>query len=192
MNEYVGVYAILAAMPMWLVVLVALVIGVAVPFVIADQTSGLFFNYSYSGMIGDICLLVVVLIGATVIERGAPLPGWYASMWAQAIWFVLCAAVGVMLVTVTTPWPTAAWPDRYHNAVVVPLFLFFVPLLMLAVFRNGSPTEAIVCAMLTGAWVGLVYYDFADDRMNQPARLEREFHISLVHGRLVPRLVRHD
>jgi len=183
MSEYSGIFALLARVPMWATVFVALVVGMAIPFVIADRTSGLFFNFSYSGMIGDICLLTVVLIGATVIQREVPIPSWFAGMWPQIIWFAACIAVGVFLVTVATPWPIATWPDRYHNAVTVSLFLFLVPLMALAILYGGNRTETTVALLLIAIWGGLVVYDFKNDRMDQPARLERLFGLKLVNDR---------
>lgn len=183
MSAYAGVFALTMGIPVWAIVFFALIIGIGIPFVIADRASGLFFNFSYSGMVGDICLLTVVLVGIAVIQRGASLPAWLANGTTQAIWLVLCIVVGILLVTISTPWPTATWPDRYHNCVVVPLFLFFTPLAVLATLYNGNRVEVVVSLLLIATWGGLVVYDFRDGRINQPGRLERLFDIKLVNGR---------
>lgn len=181
---YTGVFSLLAGVQMWVIVFVALMIGFAVPFVIADRTTGLFFNFSYSGTIGDICLMTVVLIGVTILQRGAPLPLWFSSANSQIVWLIVCGTAGILLVMLTTPWPTATWPDRYHNAVVAPLFLFLLPLVLLAIWYNGTPTERGVSLLLVAVWLVFVFYDFAGERINQPARLEKLYGLKVVDGRL--------
>ena len=77
MNHYTGIFQLFAVVPVWVVALFVLMIGIGVPFVIADRTTGLFFNVSYSGVLGDLCLIIVVLIGTTVIQDGLPFPTWF-------------------------------------------------------------------------------------------------------------------
>lgn len=181
----IGVFKLLAVVPMWAIALFILVTTIAVPFIIADRATGLFFNFSYSGVVGDACLIVVVLIGVTVIQRGAPLPLWFAGVWPQVILATICIAIGVLLVTMSTPWPIETWPDRYHNASVVPILLFLVPMMILVIFFNGTRIEWSIGLLLVMIWAVLVVYDFHDNRMNQPARLEKMFGIELVDGRFV-------
>lgn len=187
MSGYVGVFALMAAVPMWIIVLVALIIGVVIPFVIADRVSGLFFNYSYSRMIGNIGLLTVILIGVTVLERGDPLPAWFASTVLQTSWLLICIVVGILLVVVNSYLPIATWPDRYHNAVVVLLFLFFVPLAMLVIFNNGRYYEVVASSLLLVVWAAFGVYDLADDRIDQPARLEEQYGIVFSNEHFVRR-----
>lgn len=188
MSAYGGVFGFLAYTPQWVTLLIALTTGLAIPFVIADQKTGLFYNFSYSGMIGDLGFLVVLFIGIGVVQRGAPLPYWFAGLWPQLLWFAVCVAIGAYLVTATTPWPIASWPDRYHNAVIAPLFLFLLPLLILATLSNGNWIEKTVTGLLIGIWAVLVLYDFAEHRINQPERLERQFNIELRDGQYVTKL----
>ncbi len=207
MSEYTGVFAILAKAPLWVILFFFFVVNIGIPFVIADKKSGLSFNYSYSGIIGDLCcFLTVFVIGITVIQRGVSLPGWINSAWVQVIWLAICVAAGIYLITATTPWPITAWPDRYHNAVIVPFFAFFLPPLLVAIWNGRNLTEWPAAFLLVAVWAALVVYDFKSDRINQPARLEKQFridiesgmlqpghyraHIVLEDGRMVPRLTR--
>lgn len=207
MNEYTGVFALLAKAPLWVILFVFVVVNIGIPFVIADRKSELSFNFSYSGVIGDLCcFLTVFVIGITVIRRGVSLPEWFAGAGPQAIWLVVCIAAGIYLVTAATPWPTATWPDRYHNAVIVPLLLFFMVPMVLSIWYGGDRAETSAAFLLVAVWAALVVYDFKDDRINQPARLEKQFridiksdmlqpghyraHIVLEDERLVPRLTR--
>lgn len=175
MNTYTGVFALFAATPIWAIVLVALYVSFAIPIIIANRVSGLFFNYSYSGMIGDIGLLVVILIGATVIQRGEFLPSWLTSAWFQGVWLVSCIAIGIRLGRDNFLLPTATWPDIYHNAISVPLFMFFGMLMFFATIFAGKPYEIQASIALVLIWGILVLYDFVDDRIDQPARLENQF-----------------
>lgn len=184
MNTYTGVFALFAATPIWAIVLVALIIGFAVPFIIADRVSGLFFNYSYSGMVGDMGLLVVILIGATVIQRGELLPSWLTSAWFQGVWLVACIAIGIRLGRDNFLLPTATWPDIYHNAASVPIYLFFCFLSLLTILFGGKPYEIQAGIALVLIWGILVVYDFVDGRIDQPARLEQQFGIQFVNRRL--------
>ena len=183
MSAYVGVYSILAAMPIWEVVFIGLVVGYALPFLIADRTVGLFFNYSYSGMLGDIGLFTVILVGIEVVRQGLPLPAWFSSILPQTAWLVLCVAAGIFVVVTNIVWPTDTLPNRYHNGVVAPLFLFFAPLMLLATFSNGSRFEIVVSVLLVAVWVSLVIYDYRSGRIKQNERLAREFGIHVILGR---------
>lgn len=163
---------------------IALVIGFGVPFVISDRIQGLFFNVSYAGTLGDIGLFIVALIGTTVIQRGGPLPTWFAGT-TQLAWLIICALIGYFLATKITPWPINTWPNRYHNGVIVPVFLFFVPMMLLATLCNGNRVEIATSFLLIAIWAALVVYDFKDDRIRQSERLERMFGLTLVDGRFV-------
>jgi len=186
MNHYTGIFQLFAVVPVWVVALFVLMIGIGVPFVIADRTTGLFFNVSYSGVLGDLCLIIVVLIGTTVIQDGLPFPTWFSSVWPQLVWAGVCLVVGFVLVTADTPWPIATWPDRYHNFVVVPVLLFLLPLLLLAILYNGNATEMAMGGLLIVLWCGLGVYDFETERINQPEYVAKKFGLQFEKGRIVP------
>ncbi len=190
MGAHEGLFRLIAVSPVWAIALFVLVFctSIGILFVLADQKSGLFFNVSYSGTFGDLCLTIAVLIGTAVIQRGAPLPTWFSSIGVQTSWFVCCSIIGIILATTTTLWPTATWPDRYHNLVVVPLFLFIVPMTMLAVLYNGNRMEITAECFMVAIWAGLAYYDFRDNRLNQPEWLQKHFGIRLVHDRFERKL----
>lgn len=186
MVPYAGVFKLLYATEIWVALLVAGIIGVVIPFLLADRKLGLFYNYSYSGVIGDFGFIVVIAIGMSVIQRGEPLPEWLLSYWFQLGWLVVCIAVGIKLGKENFFLPTATWPDMYHNIVLVPIFMYFVMATGIpVVFVNGRTHEAVACVALVLVWLGLVLYDITDERIDQPARLQREFHIELRDGKFV-------
>ncbi|HEY4501424.1 MAG TPA: hypothetical protein VJI70_04175 [Candidatus Paceibacterota bacterium] len=185
MSEYEGAFKLLAAVPVWMTALFVAIMCVAIPFVLADRTTGLFFNVSYSGVVGDLCLIIVILIGVTVIQRGALLPVWFSGMWPQVLWSAVCVTVGIILVTMTTPWPTETWPDRYHNFVTVPIFLFLLPLMVLTIIYNGNRVEMVMSCLLVAIWGSFVLYDFRTERMNQPEYVTKKFGLQFQNGRIV-------
>ncbi len=189
-NEYAGLFKLLATVPMWAVALFILLVGTSIglSYLIGDKTSGVYFNTSYSSTMGDLCLCVVVLIGVTVLQRGEPIPEWFSGLRSQVVWFAISMTVGILLVTVTTPLPHAEWPDRYHNFVVVPMYLFLLPMMLLAIMYNGSRAEVAAGCALMAIWAALVIYDFHDSRINQRQWLGERFGIRFEQGHIVKML----
>lgn len=193
MDGYVGIFRLLAVTPVWAAALFILVLcsPLGIMFVLADRSTGLFFNVSYSGVIGDMLLTIAILIGVTVLKRGAPLPTiWYghSTIWPQIIWLLVCVAVGITLFispSHSTPLTNETLPDRYHNLVVVPVYLFLVPAMALVIVYNGTVAEIVIGLLLVAIWACLVWFDYDNNRLNQPEYVHQRFGLHFQAGRIV-------
>jgi len=183
MPDYVGIFKLIATTRWWVTLGVLLAVGWAIPFVIADRGTKLFYNFSYSGMIGDLCLLIVICIGITMLQRGEALPIWFSGGVTQILWLIICIGMGAYLGSADTPWPIESPADRYHNMITVPVFMFLLPLMILAIKHGGDEVEWPTVWVLVLVWAALGVYDGATNRLNQPKRLSRMFGVVLVDGK---------
>jgi len=181
--NYEGVFALLTAVPVWLITLCICVICQTVGFVLADRSVGLSFNVSYASVIGDLCLNIIILIGATVLQRNAPLPAGFGSG-PQVLWLVVCITVGIVFANMTAPLPNMILPDRYHNLVVVPVYLFLIPLMVLTILHNGTRSEIVVCCTLIAVWGLFFWFDFSHERLNQPEYIIKHLGLRFEKGRI--------
>lgn len=185
---YAGVFKILAETPMWTIVLVFLVIGTSLglAFIIGDRTNGIYFNTSYSSVVGDLCLSVILLIGVTVLQRGEPLPAWMLQTGVHLGLVVLALAIGYVINT-KAPAPYA-WSERYHSFVVVPFYIVMLPLMTLAIIYGGTEVEKKAALALLVSWLALVVYDFADGRIDQRKWVAEKFGVEFTaKGAVKPR-----
>ncbi|GEM_PF-862375 len=185
--DYVGLFLVIGHTPVWGTVLFVLLFATPLGFifVVADRTS-MFTNVSYSGVLGAISMVVVVLIGATVVQRGAPLPPSLMGISGQVVWAVACFGVGIR-VGLYTPWLPNRWPDLYYYLVGGPVGAFLAVPMALATFYNGDRAEKTASAVLAVIWLGLVAYDWYNQRLDQPEWIWRRHGIRWVRDRFVCR-----
>jgi hypothetical protein len=187
-NEYLGIFKLLAITPVWAIALFMFAVcsPLGIMFVLADRRTGLFFNVSYSGMIGDMLLTIAILIGVTVLQRGTVLPGWAGNIPLQFSWTVFCCvtATRIMFKKRTFPLPTDTAPDFYHNLIVFPIYMFLVPIALIIIWNGGTLPEITFGFGFVVIWATLAIGDYETGRLGQPRYVSCHFGLAFRNGRI--------
>jgi len=166
MENLVGSYYLLSALPIWATALIMYMLTQGVLFVLRDWCEGLYYNTSYSAVLGDGALVCIVLMAAEILQRGAPWPAWVRGGLFQNGLFHFVAlfaslSLGVVWLILDQP---KQWGDRYHHAVVAPLLCYLGVTLLPVIFLNGKGWEIAATIFLILIWIGLVIYDVRTQR----------------------------
>ena len=165
--NYYGSYYLLKELPIWTTALIFGLILVAV-LVGRDFFEGLAYNVSYSSSIGDVGLLVIVLIGATILkENRAIIPEWLQKEWVHIFLFILCILIGIIISFLTLKSRSGQEMDIFHDVVIVPIFLYLLFTLMPLIYKNGTWIEKTATVLLFVLWTSLVVIDNKQGRINQ-------------------------
>jgi len=164
MNNYVGSHWVLNALPIWATALIMYVLVQGVLFVLRDKCEGLYYNTSYSAVLGDGALVVVLLMAAAILQRGSAMPEWLQNR----NYHIGALLSGLMLgvVWLIRDYPEQ-WGDRYHHLVIAPLLCYFGITLVPVIFKNGTKVEIVATICLVAVWAVLCVYDAKTDRLNQ-------------------------
>lgn len=157
----------LTVLPTWATVLILFMVTIGVIFILRDRCEGLFYNTSYSAMIGDGTLLVVVLIAAEILKRGIlPLksPEWMSLTEFHIFAGIVGAVLGFAWLELDQP---KQWGDRYHHLVIAPLLCYLLLTLLPVIFKNGTSVEITATICLIALWAVLFVYDAKTKRLDQ-------------------------
>jgi len=159
-----GSLFVLEALPIWASGLILYGLTLFVIPIARDLFEGLPYQVAYSAQIGDPLLIGAVLIAATILQRGQPLPDWVASRAFNLVSVLVGIGVGLAWLILSK---TTRFGDLYHNAVVVPLMLYLGITVAPVVAFNGTRPEKAWVILLTTSWLICVLWDFASGRLNQ-------------------------
>lgn len=163
-------YNVLSQLPLWGL---ALALYLLTGFVVdagRETLEGFSYNVSHAARYGDIGLIVIVLIGATVIKRLDIPPSWLTSDMLHLAVAGICLAIGVVIeisVMANSQWQLGQAVDVYHNLVIVPLFLYLLIILLPLICSNGTGCEKVATLFFLLLWLMLVIYDAKVNRLNQ-------------------------
>ncbi len=164
MNNLHGSYYILTALPIWATALILYMATQGVLFILRDRYEGLYYNTSYSAVLGDGALVVVGLMAAEILQRGASLP-WFVQGWDyHQVAGSLGALIGIIWLAHDCP---KQWGDRYHHAFIAPLLCYLGLTLLPVIFWNGTWMEIAATIILILLWAVLVVYDAKTNRLDQ-------------------------
>ena len=107
-----GSHYILTVLPIWLTALVLYVVTLGAIFVLRDRFEGLFYNTSYSAMLGDGALMVAVLMAAEILKREGGPPDFGSHGFYHANALLAGILVGFIWWMVDRP---EQWADVYHH-----------------------------------------------------------------------------
>lgn len=165
MNNLYGSYYVLTMLPIWATALIMYMLTIGVLFILRDIFEGLFYNTSYSAMLGDGALVVVGLMTAGILQRGGvSLPTWAQGILFHQFSFFAAGLLGFVWSLLDQP---KQWGDRYHHAVIAPLLCYLGLTLLPVIFWNGTRIEITATVLLILLWAGLVVYDAVTRRLNQ-------------------------
>lgn len=145
---------------------------------------GMLYDVSFASSIGDKALLVVVLICATMLQRGARIPEWLQSDRIHLMLCSICFAVGIMTCALTLSSRQGREMDAWHDIIIVPLFAYLAFTLLPVVFirenrkfMNATRAElaVVVCCILI--WAALGWFDASQGLLIQRAWLSQHTHL---------------
>jgi hypothetical protein len=168
-TQLVGSHYLLSALPIWASALIMYGITVGAIYVARDFFEGLPYQVSYSAQFGDTALAGAVLIAATVLQRGSPLPWRLASEYFHVLAGVVSVSFGILWWSRDRPRHLG---DIYHHLFVAPLILYLAITLLPVILSNGTRVERLAVFCLALVWAALVRFDLKHNRLNQRQWLE--------------------
>jgi hypothetical protein len=168
MNHFVGIHAFLYSTEIWATVLLLYMFTLGALHLGREYFEGVPYQVAHSAQFGDAALIGVVLIAATVLQRGSvTLPGWLLSGLFHFTVALSAVCLGVLVSLGTLHARSGHIMDIYHDIVIAPAFVYFAVTLLPVIWLCGNPNEirATVCLILF--WAVLVAYDIKCGRMNQ-------------------------
>jgi asparagine N-glycosylation enzyme membrane subunit Stt3 len=123
------------------------------------------YQVSASAFLGDIALTIFVYTGATMINSGNFDPiGWLGSQGFH--WVIIGVALVCSLVYYKNTKPKYLG-DVYHAVVILPLFMYFILVLVPVYYYYCSFSQGLVGLGLLLFWVLSVVYDMKEERLDQ-------------------------
>jgi hypothetical protein len=164
MPELHGSHYILFTWPIWASAFLLYMLTQGVLFVLRDRSEGLYYNTSYSAVLGDGALIVIVLMAAEILKRvSESVVNWTAMDHISAA--IVSVAVGVIWLCLAQP---KYWGDRYHHLGIASLLCYLgITLLVPVIFRHGTKAEITATICLILIWAVLVVYDAKTKRLDQ-------------------------
>lgn len=155
----------LTALPIWATALILYFVTAGGIFLLRDKCEGLYYNTSYSAVLGDGALVVVVLMACGMLQRaGLFLPEWAQSRWFEWFAFLSSTAVGTVWWEIDRP---QQWGDTYHHLVIAPIMVYLAAILLPVFYYNATRVEIIFICSLVSVWALLFVYDIRHERLDQ-------------------------
>ncbi|MBI3888508.1 hypothetical protein HY311_01810 [Candidatus Nomurabacteria bacterium] len=164
MQQLYGSYYVLATLPIWVTALLLYVLTMGVLFVLRDRCEGLYYNTSYSAVIGDGALIVIVLMAAGILQRVHAVPAWVQDERFHFVVATLSICFGVSWWRQDRP---RQWADKYHHLFIAPLLAYCLVTLLPVVWGKGTKVEITATGCLFLVWLVFVIYDAATYRLDQ-------------------------
>jgi hypothetical protein len=196
--------------PFWLLFLGLYIIVVGVLLPIRQFQEGLPYNVSFASEYGDLALILIIMIGAEVLQRtGAS--GMMGTLQFHVVVGVIALLVGFVWQCITSSgaqsrdvfvFPAGMFnpfylpgmvleyilnggvtlADSFHNMIGVPVLIYFLTTTILPTFRSATWFEMGSMFSLVMIWTLLVWYDARHGRLQQTKWLTCPTnHKSLVH-----------
>ncbi len=163
-QDLAGSHWLLTVLPIWATAIALYVLTIGAIFFLRDRFEGLFYNTSYSAMIGDGALCAVVIMASEILKRGISLLGLMQNGWFHPAAFTAAITFGIAWWATDRP---QQWGDCYHHLVVAPLLCYLGITLVPVIFGNGTKVEMVITLFLVALWAGLVAYDIGTKRLDQ-------------------------
>lgn len=163
-TQYLGSHYVLSVLPIWASSIILYAVTLGVIYVVRDFFEGLPYQVAYSAQFGDAALAGAVLIAATILQRGDPLPSRLSCGYFHVLAALVSVGIGITWWSLDRP---AQWGDIYHHLFVAPLIFYLAITLLPVILINGTKVEkfCVLCFALT--WATLLAFDLTHERMNQ-------------------------
>ena len=163
-TQFVGSHYALFELPIWASALIFYGVTTGVIYVARDFLEGLPYQVAYSAEFGDTALAGAVLIAATILQRGDPLPWRLTSGYLHVVAALVGISCGITWWSLDRPTHLG---DIYHHLVVAPLILYLAITLLPVIVISGTKVEKFCVLCLVLVWATLVTFDVTHERMNQ-------------------------
>ena len=158
-----GIYWLLVQVPFGASAFTLYFLTLGMIFLLRDKKEGLYYNTSYSAMIGDGALLSIAVSAISMLKAGGHQPEWLTPQ-LQFMAFLVSACVGLMWFLRDRPKYPA---DCFHHLVIAPLLLFLLITLVPVIIKNGTWGDIITMPCFVAIWAGLVRFDAKNGRLEQ-------------------------
>jgi len=183
-NEYYGIYAVLVSLPIWATITIFYLLTLFVVDAGREHFEGFSYNVSHTARYGDIGLLVVIIIGATILQRNPELNKFLATKNFQSfcllvfliIIFIMLLLEGNMRVRNVTRQAV----DKYHNVFILPLIIYLLIALIPVIYFHGTLVEKGVTEFFIVTWIALLCYDIKDGRLEQRSWLKKHGYLHIL------------
>jgi len=163
-THFAGSHYVLSELPIWASSIILYAVTMGVIYVARDFFEGLPYQVAYSAQFGDAALAGAVLIAATIIHRGDPLPLSLSSGSSHVLAAIAGLTLGLTWWALDRP---TYWGDIYHHLFLAPLFLYLAITLLPVILINGTTLEKSCVLSFALLWAALVAFDLTHERMNQ-------------------------
>lgn len=173
-------HALLAQSPIWLTFAIIYFLTIGILPIGRAYFEKLPYNNAFSSEYGDIALVLIICIGATIIQRKDFVPmvrmesGLFNAIFAGIGILTGVIWQGVVSVTNAENRKTTEM-DFYHNTFVAALLVYLLGMTLPVIICYGTFMELITAAGLSAIWVLLVIYDHETGRADQSRWLEKHY-----------------
>lgn len=124
-KKLVGIYWVLAELPIWVTAGVLFVITQLVILIGRDLLEGIPYQVAYSAIVGEgLCFTAMILIAATILQRGGIyIPQFLRCPSMDIILLLGSIFVGMVICILTLRERSGNLVDIYHDLVVMPLII---------------------------------------------------------------------
>lgn len=165
-------YRILRQRELWESLLVIYFIDIGILPLGRAILEGFPYDVSLSSVYGNFCLIVAILIGATVIKRQTEPFGWINTAKFDLIFVPSALVTGVLselTVLANSNWKPGQVTDMFHNLVIIPFFAYMLATTLPVIRYKGTKKEQIVALGCLLVWAVLFIIDFLTGRLFQRA-----------------------
>lgn len=172
-------YYLLASYPIWHSAFALIIFGCVSVYVVRAIFEGFAYNVSWCSICGNPALIVVILIGATVLQREGVSSEFLRSMTFHLECGLASIAVGVFLlakVRIQQGW-FGEWLDMFNNGIFVPVMLYAISTTLPIILKYGTETEINYTKILLILWFLLLCFDGFTGRLDQRPWMEKHLDI---------------
>jgi hypothetical protein len=158
-----GIYWLLVWLPLGATTFLLYALTLGMIFYLRDTKEGLFYNTSYSAMIGDGALLSVVVMAIGILKQGGIPPAWMA-LGTQIVFCCVGIIFGVAWYLCDQPKCPA---DQYHHLVIAPMLFFLLFTLVPLIIKCGTKIDVGLVSCFVAIWGVTLVFDVLTERLDQ-------------------------
>lgn len=170
-NLMFEIHQLLTVVPLWVLVIVFYV-GLSAPIqILRNRHEGFPYQVAWSALFGHVGLVGVVLIAATILQRGNVVYySWFENTIFHSVAIVFSLSVGFVWIMLDR---LAERADKYHHIVVAPILTYCMITLFPVILLNGTGIETAAAGFLVLVWALLVWEDAKRGRLDQRTWLKK-------------------
>lgn len=165
----------LLRLPIWFLASALTFIAIGALHVIRRYVEGAPYNFALSSEVGDIGIVMIILIGTTVFQRGVSMPEWMLGSAHQTVALVAAVVASVVFLGFT---PTShQHADFYHHIVIAPVMVLFLVITVPVILWCGTWVELGGGLVGAAVWIFFIWDDVVSARLEQLNWLRTHVHL---------------